>query len=116
METTVLYIFIWIILGAVVGIALKMLFDAKPSDKVEMIKNWLLYAVAMAEQQLGPKTGRLKLALVYNKFVTECPSLAKNISFEYFSKLVDDVLDKFKSMLSTNEAIENVIVKKEIEE
>ena len=42
-------------------------------------------------------------------FVKECSELANYVTFEEFSKLVDEVLDKFREILNTNENIETII-------
>ncbi len=107
--STISYFILLIILGIVIGYYLKNFFEKTPVEKTEIIKKWLLYAVAVAERQLGPGTGKLKLAQVYNKFVTECPNLAKYISYENFSKLVDEVLEEFKDILNSNANIKTLI-------
>ena len=55
-----------IILGVVGGYFLKYYMDSPSDAKKEMILNYLVYAVALAEQAFGSKTGQLKLAKVYN--------------------------------------------------
>ena len=62
-----------------------------------------------AEKELGGKTGKLKLRMVYDMFLTKFSWLAKIISFEQFSKLVDDSLEIFKEMLKSNKAVKKIV-------
>lgn len=57
-----------------------------------MIKSWLLSVIVNAEKVYGGKTGKVKLSYVYGLFIEKFPKLAKIISFETFSTLVDEVL------------------------
>lgn len=77
--------------------------------QIQKLKEWLLWAVTEAEKQLGGGTGRIKLRYVYDMFVTRFPSLAKIISFDYFSMLVDEALEEFRKLLSTNEKINQYV-------
>ena len=69
------------------------------------VKEWLLWAVTEAEKDLGGGTGKLKLRQVYDLFVTRFPWLAKLVSFELFSDMVDEALEQMREMLDTNEAV-----------
>lgn len=109
MNTNILIAIIFLAIGGVGGFYISKFIKAPKSEKIAIIKNWLLYAVALAENELGAGTGKLKLAKVYNQFVAECAELANYISFEDFSKLVDEVLTEFKEILNTNEQIETII-------
>ena len=42
-------------------------------------------------------------------FVARFPSLAKIISFDYFSMLVDEALEEFRKLLSTNEKVNQYV-------
>ena len=75
------------------------------SDQLKNVKEWLLYAVAKAERELGSGTGQLKLRYVYNMFVEKFPAIAIFITFEDFSEMVDEALDKFNELLKENTAI-----------
>lgn len=75
------------------------------SEQMQQIQEWLLYAVAKAEEVLGSGTGQLKLRYVYDMFVTKFPAIAVFISFDTFAKMVDKALDEFKELLDTNPAI-----------
>lgn len=76
----------------------------------QKVKNWLVYAVTLAESELGSGTGQLKLRSVYNMFVMRFPKLSMIITFARFSELVDDALDIMREMLK-NEKISNIISK-----
>ena len=77
--------------------------------QIQKLKEWLLWAVTEAEKQLGGGTGRIKLRYVYDMFVSRFPSLAKIISFDYFSVLVDEALEEFRKLLSTNQKINQYV-------
>lgn len=81
-------------------------FTEQPTDEqINKVKEWLLYAVIMAEKELGSGTGALKLRYVYSMFVDKFPSLVSVISFEMFSWYVDEVLEQMKHLLETNKDI-----------
>lgn len=79
------------------------------SEQLSKLQEWLLWAVAQAEKALGGGTGQLKLRYVYDMFVTRFPALAKVISFDTFSELVDQALIKFNELLQTNTKIDEYI-------
>ena len=104
------YFLVLIVAVIVVAAAYIRNFLNKPTEQqVQKVKEWLLYAVAEAQQILGGGTGQLKLRYVYDKFVSTFPAIAEKISFESFSNLVDLVLVKFNHLLSTNVNIQNLI-------
>lgn len=74
-------------------------------SQLAKVKEWLLWAVTEAEKELGGGTGQLKLRQVYDLFVTRFPWLAKIISFELFSAMVDEALEEMRKMLDTNTAV-----------
>lgn len=61
-------------------------------ENLKMIKSWLLSVIVNAEKVYGGKTGKVKLSYVYGLFIEKFPKLARVISFETFSTLVDEVL------------------------
>jgi hypothetical protein len=100
------YVILVAIAGGVVGCAAVYRFAILPtSAQMTKVKEWLLYAVVEAEKELGSGTGQIKLRFVYDKFVTKFPQLAKVISFDTFSTFVDEALEKFKTMLESNEKL-----------
>lgn len=85
-------------------------FVKMPSDKqLSKVREWLLYAVTKAEKELGGGTGQIKLRYVYDMFVARFTWFAKAISFEMFSMMVDEALDKMKEMLESNKAMQTLV-------
>ena len=73
------------------------------------LKEWLLYAVVEAEKGLGSKMGQMKLRQVYDEFIFAYPLLSKLISFNSFSKMVDNALMEMKELLSSNITLRHYI-------
>lgn len=99
-----------VLLSFLCGVAVCLLFAVRfskePTDrKITMIKEWLLFAVVQAEKELGAGTGQIKLRYVWDLFIQTFPALAPVISFELFSKLVDEALDQMRHLLETNQDI-----------
>ena len=88
--------------GVVAGISIKHFMGMPTEEQIKNIKEWLLYAVIEAEKDLGGGTGRLKLRLVYDKFVIAFPWAAKVVPFELFSQWVDEVLVTMEQILHNN--------------
>ena len=89
-------------------------FAGLPTEKqIKKLEEWLLYAVTVAEKKLGGGTGALKLRYVYDWFVRTFPWLAKMISFERFSKMVDGALEQMKKMLEINKAAKEFVKKEQ---
>lgn len=85
-------------------------FAKMPSEEqLDKVREWLLYAVTKAEKELGGGTGKLKLRYVYDMFVTKFPWLAKVISFEQFSGMVDDALKEMRKMLADNKMVQELV-------
>lgn len=85
-------------------------FIREPSkDKIKNIKEWLKWAVAKAEKELGSGTGQLKLRMVYDMAIDKFPFIVKFISFETFSKWVDEALDWMNYQLDINKNINSLI-------
>lgn len=82
------------------------------ASQIAKVKEWLVYACMEAEKELGGKTGQLKLRMVYDMFLSKFNWLAKVISFEQFSKMVDESLEKFKHLLESNKAVKNIVAGK----
>lgn len=73
------------------------------------VKEWLKYAVCVAEKELGEKTGQLKLRYVYDMFIEQFPTIASIIPFAIFSKWVDLALEWMKIQLEQNQNIKAMI-------
>lgn len=104
----------WIIIIGIAAIAVVVYaiyaFAKRPtSEQIAKVKEWLLYAVTEAEKELGGGTGQIKLRYVYDMFLSKFPFLTKVISFDMFSTLVDEVLEKFRAMLESNSKLKNYV-------
>lgn len=96
-----------IVIGAIVSI-IKFVKSGK-AIQLANIEEWLVYATAIAEKELGGGTGQLKLRYVYDMFIAKFPTLSKIIKFEQFSKMVDKSLEHMKGMLESNKAVNNFV-------
>lgn len=99
-------IFIMAILlaGAVAAV---VRFLRKPTEQqVKGVKEWLVWATTLAEKELGSGTGKLKLRMVYDMFVAKFGWLAKLVSFDFFSDLVDEALAETNKLLASNSAVQ----------
>ena len=94
---------------AAAGIAVYRYFKLPSETQLAKVREWLLWAVTEAEKELGGGTGKLKLRQVYDLFVTRFPWLAKIVSFELFSDMVDDALDEMREMLANNQAVKALV-------
>ena len=104
------YVIVGIIAVLIVaGFAIYKFAGLPTKSQVAKIKEWLLFAVTKAEQELGEKTGQLKLRTVYDLFVSKFPTTAKLVSFETFSVWVDEALVEMKKMLENNKQIETIV-------
>lgn len=88
--------------GVVIFMYVKKFVNMPTDEQIAKVKEWLLYAVLEAEAEFGGGTGQLKLRYVYDLFLSKFPDIAKIISFEMFSTLVDEVLEQMRHLLETN--------------
>ena len=98
--------------GAVIGAAVFAVrkFLGLPTDQqIRNFQEWLKWAVAGAEKQLGSGTGQLKLRLVYDMAVEKFPWITKLVTFEEFSMWVDEALLWLNKQLESNKAVINMI-------
>lgn len=112
MEFLVNYWYLIVALIAVIVVVIALIvkfFNMPTQDQVKTLKEWLVWACMQAEKDLGQKTGKLKLRMVYDMFLTKFPWLAKVITFEQFSKYVDEALERFKKMLESNVAVQAIV-------
>lgn len=84
-------------------------FKLPNNEQIEQVKQWLLYAVAKAEKELGSGTGQIKLRYVYNMFIAKFPAIALFLTFEEFSNLVDEALQELQELIDKNSSIEALI-------
>lgn len=109
------YIIVAIVI-VIIAIILYIYFFIPNGKKISKIKEWLLYAVTEAEKKFGSNTGQIKLSYVYELFMDHFPWIAKLTSFSFFSNLVDQVLEKFKNILTSNTALQAYVNKSEEKE
>lgn len=69
-------------------------------EKIKFLKGWLKTAVREAENEIGSGNGNIKLHYVYGKMVKKLPWLIDLITFDDFSKLVDEILDWMNKEIS----------------
>lgn len=112
-ENWFLYLSLLVII-AIAAIGIYQFYHLPNSKKAEKVKEWLLYAVTLAEKELGSGTGRVKLRYVYNLAIDKFPIFTKLISFEDFSKMVDETLIIFNEMIKSNNNIIYYIHSKEV--
>ncbi|MCC8157288.1 MAG: hypothetical protein LIO54_08435 [Oscillospiraceae bacterium] len=99
----------FIAVAFVVGFAVYAFFKLPTSAQISALREWLKYAVTMAEKELGSGTGQLKLRFVYDLFIDKFAWLAKFISFEVFSDYVDEALVWLNGQLSSNKAVSELV-------
>ena len=90
-------------------IAVLNFFQKPTEEQILTVREWLLYAVTVAERELGSGTGKLKLRYVYDMFASKFPYLVKFISFDKFSDMVDSALEEMKTILSQNKKIQEYV-------
>ena len=105
------WVFIILAIAAIaVGVVFAIrFFKSSKEEQIKKIREWLIYATTIAEKELGGGTGRLKLRRVYDMFVSKFTWLAKVISFDKFSELVDEALGDMNKLLQTNTAVSDYV-------
>ena len=91
---------------AVLGVMVYRFFQLPTEEQLEAVYEWLVGAVTEAERALGSGTGQLKLRQVYDAFVIRFPWVARVITFDTFSDMVDEALIEMRKLLATNEAVQ----------
>lgn len=107
-EYIVLLIMVAILLSAIIFI-IKKFFGMPKEEQLEKIREWLLYAVTIAEKEYGSGTGKLKLRYVYDLFITKFGWMASLITFDMFSEMVDKSLEEMRTMLEQNERFAAIV-------
>lgn len=82
-------------------------------EQIEQVKAWLLSAVTWAEATYGGGTGSIKLSEVYALFCKDMPWIAKLMSFETFSALVDEALIEMRELIQYNKNVRALVVHNE---
>ena len=100
-----------VIIGIVIliiccGFSIYKFVNISKDKQIVKVKEWLLFACVEAEKSLGGKgTGRLKLRMVYNTFVRRFKFVSILITFDEFSRLVDEALDVMQDILKNNDSV-----------
>ena len=102
MDTITIGVITAIVLVAVILIALAI-------KQPKKVREWLVYAVTLAEKDLGGGTGKIKLRKVYDMFVEKYPVISFLVSFDTFCKWVDVALDTMNEMLKDNKNLKAYI-------
>lgn len=97
----------WVIFAAIVCLVILALviiaFIQLPrAAQLKKVQEWLLIAVFEAEKRFGADTGVIKLRFVFDIFVSKFPWVAKIITFEKFTNLVNKALEKMERLLAEN--------------
>ena len=90
---------------AVASIKIYIWIKTPGKDQLNKIQEWLVWAVAQAEKELGSGTGQMKIKYVYDLFISKFPAIAIFIKYDTFTQMVDKALEEFKELLSSNEKI-----------
>lgn len=98
-----------IILSVLAGVIIYKFVKSPKEAQIKTVKEWLKYAVALAEAEFGSGTGQLKLRMVYDMFISKFPAVAKLVPFEVFSKYVDEALEWLNAQLESNVSIATLI-------
>ena len=100
-----------IIIAAIVVAAAAFIIWRKTNGAttLQAVKEWLKYAVTIAEAELGSGTGQLKLRMVYDMFLQTFSALAGKITFEDFSAYVDEALEWLDNQLESNAAVAAIV-------
>lgn len=78
-------------------------------NRYDAFKNWLVYAVSESEKVFGGGTGKLKLRYAYDLAIKTFPVIAKFISWQRFSKCVDEALEIMRDMIKHNKNIDDIL-------
>ena len=114
MEFIINYWYLIITALAILVMAILFIVDfakKSPKEKLESVKQWAIYACALAQAHLGSGTGQLKMRETYNMFLQTFPTLAQVISFDTYKNTAEMALTELKEMLKTNPNIQNAIIK-----
>ena len=94
------------------GIATYKFVKLPKKEKFKKIKEVLLLWVTLAEKDYKSGMGIIKLRDVYDKFTSKYKIISIFISFERFSKWVDDALDKMREILEKNKDVSAFVEEK----
>nr|DAU76885.1 MAG TPA: holin [Caudoviricetes sp.] len=87
---------------------MKLSDEQKKEKALELIRGAALSLMANAEAIFKGETGEIKKSECYHQICAEFPWIAELVSFEQFSQIIDDTMDKF------NEYMDNPVAKANI--
>ena len=87
----------------------KALLEMPQEEKEKNVKEYLKYAVVLAEKKLGSKTGALKLRMVYEMTTKTFPWIVDVITFDMFDQWVKDALKWMDKQIESNAAVKDYI-------
>lgn len=90
---------------SVISIKVYIFLKTPGKDQLNKIQEWLVWAVAQAEKELGSGTGQMKIRYVYDLFITKFPAVAIFIKYDTFKEMVEKALDEFKDLIDNNRQI-----------
>ena len=102
MEFIINYWYLIITALAILVMAILFIVDfakKSPKEKLESVKQWAIYACALAQAHLGSGTGQLKMRETYNMFLQTFPTLAQVISFDTYKNTAEMALTELKEIL-----------------
>lgn len=104
------YLFVSVVSLLICIITYFVMFIKLPKEQqVKSFREWLKYAVSMAEKELGSGTGQLKLRQVYGMAIEKFPWITSFYSFDEFSKDVDDALEWMNKQLDENSSVKKLV-------
>lgn len=86
-----------------------MFLKLPKEQQIKSLREWLKYAVSMAEKELGGGTGQLKLRRVYEMAIEKFPWITSFYSFEEFSNDVDEALKWMNKQLDENSSVKKLV-------
>lgn len=94
------------------GVSIINFSKKSTAEKMKSVKEWAIYACALAEAHLGSGTGQLKMRETYDMFIVRFPNLAKIVPFEIYKATAEIALTEFKKMLELNPNVKDLIIEK----
>lgn len=99
--------YMFVILAVVIVYLGWTVYRISKKDFMEIVK----YAVFLAEKEYGSGTGSIKLKYAYDYITSKHTWIMMFISFEQFSKLVDEALKWLNGQLESNTNVQALMQK-----
>ncbi len=98
------------VLGGIIIIAIAVI---TVKGELSKAKEWMIFAVTEAEKLLGSGTGKLKIRQTYDWFISKFPIFSTLVTYETFSKWVDEALITMRELIEKNALIDEYVNKGE---